>query len=266
MKELNKRLVLAVRLILFFWGMIAGWTFAEFIFGLYPDYLTDVYELIIKIVNAAVFGAVFSTLARPVSSLALFVGRSLRRAFIDKPLYITGSVVLGFVIGIMFGVLANAIVEIFTSLFVARFIIAFAAAAVGWYVGYLGCKRWLSSAELDEENIVIEYSGYILAYGAFFSDKVIYVSELLNGRIYVLGRTLIRLIELSDSDAAAKKALENYLRLSEYSDVRIVNDGSERTEEEAIAALAKSKLLKVIVGFAGEIEDGDVKVLSLADL
>lgn len=266
MKELNKRLVLVVRLILFFWGMIAGWTFAEFIFGLYPDYLTEVYELIIKIVNAAVFGAVFSTLARPVSMLTLFAGRSLRRAFIDKPLYVTGSVALGLIIGIMFGVLANAIVEIFTPLLVARFIIAFAAAAAGWYIGYLGCKKWLSSAALDEDNVVIEYSGYILAYGAFFSDKVLYVSELLNGRIYVLSRTLRRLIELSGSDVTAKEALENYLRLSEYSDVRIVNTGADRSEEEEIAALAKSKLLKVIVGGAGEITDGDVKVLSLADL
>lgn len=82
----------------------------------------------------------------------------------------------------------------------------------------------------------------------------------------MLGRTLRRLIELSDSDAAAKKALENYLRLPNTATVRIDNDGSERTEEEAIAAHCKSKLLKVIVGFAGEIEDGDVKVLSLADL
>ena len=115
--------------------------------------------------------------------------------------------------------------------------------------------------------MVIEYSGYILTYSAFFSDKVVYVAQLINGKIYILGKTLRRLIELADTDAAAKKALENYLKLSEYSAVKIVNTDTGKEENEDIVALAESKLLKIIAGETDEIKETDsVKVLSLAEL
>lgn len=267
MKEPDKRIVFAVRLILIAWGLIIGWTFAQFIFRLYPDYLSAGYELIIQMVNAVVFAVILSTLARPVSAFALFIGRLLRKTFLEKPLYVTVGAVLGAVIGVMTGVLANAIVEVFTSLFAARFIVAFSAAVLGAYTGYLGCRRWLSSTFTDDENVVIEYSGYILTYSAFFSDKVVYVAQLINGKIYILGKTLRRLIELADTDAAAKKALENYLKLSEYSAVKIVNTDTGKEENEDIVALAESKLLKIIAGETDEIKETDsVKVLSLAEL
>lgn len=211
MKEPDKRIVFAVRLIMIAWGLIIGWTFAQFIFRLYPDYLSAGYELIVQMVNAVVFAVILSTLARPVSAFALFIGRLLRKTFLEKPLYVTVGAVLGAVIGVMTGVLANAIVEVFTSLFAARFIVAFSAAVLGAYTGYLGCRRWLSSTFTDDENVVIEYSGYILTYSAFFSDKVVYVAQLINGKIYILGKTLRRLIELADTDAAAKKRWKTIL-------------------------------------------------------
>ena len=205
MKEPDKRIVFAVRLILIAWGLIIGWAFARFVFKLYPDYLSAGYELIVQVVNSVVFAVILATLARPVAAFALFIGRVLRKTFLEKPLYVTVGAVLGVAIGFMAGVLANAIVEIFTSLFAARFIVAFAAAVLGAYTGYLGCRRWLSSTFSDDENVVIEYSGYILTYSAFFSDKVVYVAQLINGKIYVLGKTLRRLIELADTDSAAKR-------------------------------------------------------------
>ena len=163
--------------------------------------------------------------------------------------------------------MANAIVELFTKVFAAKFIIDLTAAAIGAYVGYLICKKWLSSAAPDEENVIIEYSGYIVSYGAFFSDKVVYVTELINGKIYILDSTVRKLIELSELDESAKSALNNYLKLSEYAAVKIVNTNPETDETENLINLAENKLLKIIVGDKSEIKtERNVKVLSLGDL
>ena len=71
----------------------------------------------------------------------------------------------------------------------------------------------------------------------------------------------------SPLSTAAKKALENYLKLSEYSAVKIVNTDTGKEENEDIVALAESKLLKIIAGETDEIKETDsVKVLSLAEL
>ncbi len=267
MNEPNKKLTLVVRIILLVWGLILGWWFAGFVLGLYPEYLNPVVSIALRSVNAVVFGVILATLARPVSVFALFVARKLRAMFTDKPLYVTGSVALGLVIGAMAGVLANAIVMLFTDIFAARFIIDLAAAAIFAYVGYLICKKWLSPSGSTEENIIIEYSGYIISYGAFFSERVVYVTELINGKIYILDSTIRKLIELSNCDESAKTALNNYLKLSEYASVKIVNTNPDSDETENLLNLAENKLLKIIVGDKSEIKtEREVKVLSLSDL
>lgn len=267
MNEPNKKLTLVVRLILLVWGLILGWWFAGFILGLYPEYFNPAVGIVIRTVNAIVFGVILATLAKPVSVFTMFVGRKLRSAFTEKPLYVTGSVALGLVIGAMAGVLANAIVELFTAVFAAKFIIDLTAAAVFAYIGYLICKKWLSTNVSTEENVIIEYSGYIVSYGAFFSERVVYVTELINGKIYILDSTVRKLIELSNCDESAKTALNNYLKLSEYASVRIVNTQPDSDETENLLNLAENKLLKIIVGDGSEIKtERNVKVLSLADL
>lgn len=268
MNEPNRKLTFVMRIILAAWGLILGWWFAGFIMGLYPDYFNPIVNLVVRIVNSVLFGVICATLAKPVSAFAIFCGRGLKLLFVNKPLYVTGSFVLGIVIGIMLGVLANAIVELFTDVFAARFIIDLSVAALGTYAGYLGCRKWLvSAAEQSEEKVVIEYSGYILTYGAFFSDKLPYVTQLINGKIFILGKTLRRLIALAGEDVTAKAALDNYLKLSEYASVKILDTSDEREETEEIIELAENKLLKIIAINESEIKtERNVKVLSLSEL
>ncbi len=261
----NKKLILIVRLILIVWGAMAGWAFARFIFREYPEFLRDGTELVLTVVNSCLFAAVSATLAKPVSTLALSAARAMRKSVADKPLYVTGSVILGVIIGVMLGILSVTIVGVFTKLFVVKFVVAVTVSVAGAYFGFLGCRKCLSTADVAEDDVVIEYSGYILTYGAFFSPKVVYMSQFINGKIYVLNKTLRRLIELSDGEG--KAALDNYLKLSEYCSVKVINSASERAENDDIVTLAEGKLLKIVVGTPDELKNAEnVKVLSLADL
>ena len=126
--------------------------------------------------------------------------------------------------------------------------------------------EWLED-DHDDEREMIDYSGYVLSYGAFFSEKVVYITQLLNGKIFIVAKTLRRLITLAEADESAKKALDNYLRLTEYGSVKVIGEGDERNEEEIIVSLAKTKSLKIIVGSQSElVTSEEVKVLSLSEL
>lgn len=265
MNEPNKKLRAAIKIILAAWGIITGWTFAGFIAGLIGT-LSGGIVLALRIVNAVVFGVICFSLSRPVAALTEWIAAALKKRFISTPLQKIAALILGAAIGVMLGVLVAALVEIFTANLPAKVIIATVSAALGAYLGYLVCEKWLTCSHEDELEI-IDYNGYVLTYGAFFSDKVVYVSQLLNGKVFVAEKTLRRLITLADTDATAKAALNNYLKLVEYCSVKIFGEDDERSEEEIILSAARTKSLKILVGSVGEVtQSEDVKVLSLSEL
>lgn len=265
MKEPDKRLQGAIKIILAVWGIITGWTFAGFVTSL-SGRLGYGTTLIVKLVNAVIFGVIFFTLSRPVAALTECVAAALKKRFTATPPAKIASVILGGAIGIMSGVLTAALVGVFTQNLPARVIVATVAAATGAYLGYLACDKWLSCRHEDELEL-IDYNGYVLTYGAFFVDKVVYISQLLNGRIYIAEKTLRRLIALSDSDESAKRALGNYLKLAEYCSVKLFGEGDARDEEDIILSVARAKALKILVGTQNELKTTDeVKVLSLSEL
>ncbi len=260
--EVNKRLVLIMRVLLAAWGIITGWSFADFLFSRYPDALSNAFMLLIKIINALLFAVVFSTLARIVAAFAQGVARKIKKIISDKPLYVTGSVVLGLVIGAMIGVLANAIVSLFTSIFWARLLLAFVASVTGAYLGFLVCCKTLSEKGTDdEENAVIEYSGYVLSYGAFLSERLLRAAELMNGSVYVLKETLYRV--MTEGDGEVK---ERYAALTELLHVKIVEHSVGETEVERITSFAASRFLKIVTGTLEEIPNAEAKVLPLSEL
>lgn len=265
MKNENKRLVLIMRVLLLCLGLMFGWGVAGLILTR-QTVLTDAMQLVIRSVTAAVFAAAFFSLARPCSALVRRTARSLHKTVIEKPLYKSGSVVLGVAIGVMMGILASELVELFTAAWEVRLIVSFIVAVASAYVGYLVCSRWLKS---EEESITAperEYHGYVLSYGAFFSDRLNCFTQLANGPILLTGKTLNRLITLSGDDAEAKAALDRYISLSDLGAIRIVDMDDDKTETEQIVFLAKSRQLKVITALPGEITADGIKILPLSDL
>lgn len=263
MKRRSDRLTAAMRVLLAAWGLTAGWFFADFVFGLYPDMLSPPLRLTVSIVNAAVFGIVLSTLARPTATAVKNVASGLRRAVTDKPLYVTISGILAVAIGVPVGVATAFIADAAGADAGVKSVAAFIAAALGAIGGYFACRRWLSAP--DEDGAARECGGYIIAYGAFFSDRSVYLSPG-EGTIYVAAKTLRRLIELARLDEAANAALNNYLALTEYTEVRVLDEGGAG-EHESIMRAASERALTVIVGDPAEKEEyAGAKVLSLSEL
>lgn len=266
MKDGRKKLRLVMQILLACLGLISGWGIAGFILS-----KQAVFELGMKIairsVTALVFGVIFCSLNRPVTALVVKSARLIKSSIIQKPLYKTAATVLGIAIGVMLGILSAELVSLFTASWEIQLIVSFVVAASTAYVGYLVCARWLKG---EEEAASVpaetEYHGYVLSYGAFFTDKLNYFTQLANGPILLTGRTLNRLISLSEDDAEAKAALERYMALSSLGAIRIVDLGDEKTETEQILFLARSRLLKVITALPGEIEAEGIKILPLSEL
>lgn len=263
MNEPDKRVVRVIRVVLALWGLAIGWAVAVLILRCVPP-LSKGWHIAVIAADSVLFGLLFATLACPVSVLAVRFTLWVRKLFSSRPLYDTGSILLGLAIGALFGILAAAVTGIFTDLVAVQVIVAIIVAAFGAYLGYLACRKWLKVSSEREEDVEIEYGGYVLCYGAFSSDRIAGLCELCNGRIYILDKTLRRLIDLAEDDDEGERALERYLAAAERATISVAAAG-ERGEEEEIAALARKRLLKIIAG--DEKFDGDVpKVLRISEL
>ncbi len=266
MNEPNKKILTAVRLVSIVWGVILGWFLAGLLVKIIGVKISEGILLGVKAVNGVIICVIFLSLSRHIAVLLEKIAVSLKKRLSTTPPYKIASVILGVTIGVMLGVLFNAFMKIFSLVLSARIIISLCVSALGAYLGYFVCEKWLVETHIDEQE-VIDYNGYILSYGSFFSEKVVYLTQLLNGKIFIVAKTLRRLITLAEEDESAKKALDNYLRLTEYGTVKVIGEGDERAEEDIIVSVAKTKSLKIIVFSASEIKtDEEVKVLSLSEL
>ena len=272
-KKHNKKIMAAVRAVLFIGGFMLGTALAVlFLRGDFVS-LSDWVRLAIVISCGALLGLFLLLSARPIVWLVLATGEKLKDTVrTHRPEEIAGYA-LGIALGVLLALAAYVLLTLFVPIVALNIALTIVIAVLLSFVGAIVCSRLMlygASREAEAEKDTDEdasIGGYIVTSGAFASEKAEeIVGRWLSGKLVVLELTG-RLI--SESGGTEKeRSLKLFGTLIASGKPKSV--GYEKSGDEAkdVASYAASHRFAVITGTNEEAKlyEGRAKVLCLENL
>lgn len=270
-KKYNKKIMAAIRVILFTAGFLLGAALIALFFEYKPELVTGALKIVFIVSCGLILGITLLLSARPIVSLVVAVGGALKKLFTGK----SPSQIAGFFLGISLGAMVTFVAYVvmrvvipIPSLVIALTIIA---ALLFCFTGATVCSRWLcggaDEAEEESEPNEVADGGYIMTAGAFCAEKAEeIVGNWLQGKVYVLTHSVELFAERGDEKAV--EALRVYRNLVKSGRLKTVGYDKGETEEEKITRFARLKSLAVITASDSESAaySENVKALSLSSL
>lgn len=240
-KEIDKRIVFLVRVILFIVGAVVGWLAMWQFLTAYPAAVRDPLKIVFEIIAALVAAVALMLSARPIIRLGKLIADGvLKLAARMKPMELVG-IVLGIAAGLMVAFLAYALMNLFIPIPALKVVLTVIVAFIACFIASVAFARGLS-APAAEEPAEKRFNGCIVHSSAFESEKLALALEWVDGPVIILGKTIRTLIDNMERNEAA---LIRYKELSADEAFRQA-EGAGGDETEAVVRYALTRRLKII--------------------
>ncbi len=265
----NKKVMAAVRIVLFVLGFLLGAALVALFFEYKPDIVGSTMKIVFIVSCGLVLGLTLLLSARPIVSLVAAIGAALKKLFTGKSPEQIAGFFLGISLGAMVTFVAYVIMRVVLPIRPLVIALTIIAALLFCFLGALVCSRWLCGAEKDEEEdderAESASGGYIMTAAAFFAERAEeLVGNWLQGKVCVLARSVELFAEREDG----AQALKTYRNLVKSGRLKTVGYDKGETETECIIKYARLKSLAVIAadGAESELYADSVKALDLSAL